>query len=257
MRVGSLVHLYLLGRWDEAMTIAAEERPIAVSINSRSELLTVAMIHCWRGELADARALVAAESDLPTSANPQAASAAALFEAFVRRAEGAPADALTAAERGFAYLGELTITETGIKLCLIEAIESALALGDLGKAAELLAVPESLDPGDMTPLLEANALRLRARLDAARGDQAQVDARFRSAAARCREFDLPVYLALAQLEHADWLEAQGRAGEAEPLLSEAGATFELLGAEPWLERTRRTSASAAGAVSSAITSNQT
>ena len=58
-------------------------------------------------------------------------------------------------------------------------------------------MPESLDTGDMTPLLEANALRLRARLDAARGDQAQVDcAVSRSAAARSREFDLPLYVAL-------------------------------------------------------------
>jgi hypothetical protein len=201
--------------------------------------------------------LIEAEADLRTSANPQAAAAAALFEAVLLRAEGAPADALAAAERGFSHLGDLPIAETVIKLCLIEAIESALALGDLDKAAELLAVPESLDPGDMTPLLEVNGLRLRARLDAARGDHAQVESRFRAAAARSREFDLPLYLALTQVEHAEWLEAQGRAGEAEPLLSEAAATFERLGAEPWLERARRTSASAAGAVSSAITSNQT
>ena len=112
-------------------------------------------------------------------------------------------------------------------------------------------MPESLDPGDMTPVLEANALRLRARLDAARGDQTQVDARFRSAAARSREFDLPVYVALTQLEHGEWLEAQGRADEADPLLSEAAATFEGLEAVPWLERAQRASASAAGAVSGA------
>jgi hypothetical protein len=140
---------------------------------------------------------------------------------------------------------------------LIEAIESALAIGDLDKATELLAVPESLDPGDMTPVLEANALRLRARLDTARGDQAHVDARYRSAAARSREFDLPVYLALTQLEHGEWLETQRRADEAEPLLSEAAATFERLGAIPLLERARRTSAGVAGTVSGAITSNET
>ena len=257
MRVGSLIHLYLLGRWDEAAAIAAEERPIAVSTNNRAELLTLTLIHCWRGETEEARAFLETDADLRTSANPQASSAAALFEAFLLRFEGAPREALAAAERGFAHLGDLPISETVIKLCLIEVIESALALGDLDKAAELLAVPESLDPGDMTPLLEANALRLRARLDAARGDQAHVDARYRSAAARSLEFDLPVYLALTQLEHGEWLEAQGRADEAEPLLSEAASTFERLEAVPWLERARRTSASASGVVSSAITSNQT
>ena len=50
MRVGSVIHLYLLGRWDEAAAIAAEEKPIAVSTNNRSELLTLTLIHCWRGE---------------------------------------------------------------------------------------------------------------------------------------------------------------------------------------------------------------
>jgi class 3 adenylate cyclase/tetratricopeptide (TPR) repeat protein len=257
MRVGSLIHLYLLGRWDEAAAIVAEEKPIAVSMNNRSELLTQTLIQCWRGETVEARALLEADADLRTSVNPQAASAAALFEAVVLRSEGFPADALAAAERGFAYVGDLPIAETTIKLCLIEAIESALAINDLGKAAELLAVPESLDPGDMTPLLDVNALRLRARLDAARGDHAKVDSRFRAAVARSREFDLPLYLALTQVEHAEWLETQGRADDAEPLLVEAAATFERLGAVPWLDRARRTSASAAGAVSSAITSNQT
>ena len=118
--------------------LRSEEKPIAVSTNNRSELLTLTLIHCWRGETTEARASLEAEADLRTSANPQAASAAALFEAVLLRSKVPRAQALAAAERGSAYLGDLPIAETVIKLCLIEAIESALALGDLDKAAELL-----------------------------------------------------------------------------------------------------------------------
>jgi hypothetical protein len=42
--------------------------------------------------------------------------------------------------------------------------------------------------------------------------------------------------AQARLEHAEWLVAQGRAEEAEPLLAEARELFERLRAVPWLER---------------------
>jgi len=41
---------------------------------------------------------------------------------------------------------------------------------------------------------------------------------------------------VTELEHAEWLRDQGRADEAEPLLTEAREIFERLEAGPWLER---------------------
>ena len=38
------------------------------------------------------------------------------------------------------------------------------------------------------------------------------------------------------LEYGEWLTAEGRAAEAEPLLAEAREIFERLEARPWLER---------------------
>jgi len=114
-----------------------------------------------------------------------------------------------------------------------------LTLPDLDKADQLLAIPESLDPGELTPFLQANALHLRARLDAARGNHDQVEQQFRTAAALYREFDLTFHQAVSQLEHADWLTSQNRADEAEPILTEAHHTFEQLQATPWRERTAR------------------
>jgi hypothetical protein len=51
----------------------------------------------------------------------------------------------------------------------------------------------------------------------------------------------PFYLAVTQLEWAEWLAGQGRAAEAEPLLAEARETFERLEATPWVERSGATS----------------
>jgi hypothetical protein len=47
---------------------------------------------------------------------------------------------------------------------------------------------------------------------------------------------VPFYLAVTELEYADWLASQERAEEAEPLLAEAREIFERLEAKPWLER---------------------
>jgi hypothetical protein len=41
------------------------------------------------------------------------------------------------------------------------------------------------------------------------------------------------------VEHGEWLAAQDRPGEAAPLLEEAGAVFERLGAGPWSEPVAR------------------
>ena len=89
-------------------------------------------------------------------------------------------------------------------------------------------------------MLQAHALRLRARLDAARGQGDRVDERFRAAGALFREFGFVFYEAVTQLEHAEWLTGQGHNDDADALLAEARLTFERLEAAPWLERVAAT-----------------
>ena len=74
-----------------------------------------------------------------------------------------------------------------------------------------------------------------------------IDERFVSAAALFREFGMVFHLAVTELEHGEWLAAQGRRDEAEPLLAEAREIFEQLEAAPWTERT------AAAAATQAVT----
>jgi tetratricopeptide (TPR) repeat protein len=237
MRTGILSTLFMLGRWTEAVAIATDEEPRAATETARAQLLLAAVIYCERGQLAPADALLAHQGGLRDSDNSDTRTGYATVEARLHRAHGRPGEALVAAERALANLGELPISQTAMKYALVEATEAALALGDLEKTEQILAIAESLDPGELTPFLQAHVARLRARLDAASGSHEQVDNYFRTAAAVCREFGFVFDLAVTQLEHAEWLTTQNRAEDAQPLLVEARATFEQLEATPWLART--------------------
>jgi len=125
--------------------------------------------------------------------------------------------------------GTLGITFLTVKLGFVEAMEAALALGDADRARDLVRVVEELHPGERPPLLEAHAHRVRARLE---GDEAG----FETAAADFRRLEMAFYLAVALLEHGEWLVAHDRPGDAEPVLAEAREIFERLGARPWLDR---------------------
>ena len=243
LHTGGIAELCMLGRWEEALAIAAEEEPQVASEAVRGQLLPIALIHCERGELEPARALLSSAEALRDSDNPQTRASYAGVEARLLRSEGRDAEAVRAAERALATMSELAITDTQVKTGLVEATEAALALHDLDKAEELLAIPASLDPGELTPFLQANANRLRARLDAARGNHEQVEEGFITAANLCREFSLVFHLAVIHLEHAEWLSGQGRAEDAQPLLAEARQTFDRLQATPWLERTAQITSS--------------
>jgi hypothetical protein len=109
------------------------------------------------------------------------------------------------------------------------AVEAALAVGDLGRAEELLTMVEKLPPGIRPPFLEAQVQRFRARMS-------DDEAGFKAAAGGFREYNFPFWLAVTQLEHAEWLAAHGRPAESEPLLAEAREIFERLEATPWFAR---------------------
>ena len=149
LRTGGIVELYLLGRWEEGLALAAEEEPLVASEIARGQLMTAALIHCEQGRLEPARALLLPAAGLRESDNPQMRAGYAYIEARLLRAEGRPADALAAAERALTLQDELTTTDTSVKTALVEATEAALTLRDLDKAEELLAIPASLDPGEL------------------------------------------------------------------------------------------------------------
>lgn len=235
-RLGTIPSLFLLGRWGQALARADEAEQLQASEWARSALVELVAVRCEQGELAAAEDLLRQNEWGRDAEQPEVSSFFTGLEARLHRAQGRPAEALAAAERGLALRGELAITNTGIKRNMIEALEAAFALGDLAKAEELLGSVETLQPGELTPFLRGHRARFRARLDAEHGRIERVDESFRSAGALFREFGFAFYLAVTQLEHAEWLTAQGRGDEAQPLLDEARQTFEQLQATPWLER---------------------
>ena len=82
-------------------------------------------------------------------------------------------------------------------------------LDDLVQAEERLDYLEGLPPVQMTPFVRAQASRLRARLLAARGEVAGVEAGFKSSVGLFRELTMPYWLAVALAEQGEWLDRTG------------------------------------------------
>jgi class 3 adenylate cyclase/predicted ATPase len=249
-----IANLGHLGRWDEALVLAEEaQRPQELSSVewAGSSHIFLMPIPLRRGSLPQAREHFESFSGLGTSENREVQVSYRLALAELLRAEGEPAAALAAAEEVVAFRVSLGLTHPAVKRGLVEGVEAALDLGDTTKAVELLEVAQSARPGQVTPFLRAHAARLAARLAALRGEIESVEPGFLAAEQGFRDLGTPFDLAVALLEHAEWLVAQGQAAEAEGPLAEARETFARLEATPWLERLGR--ASPVGRTSEEIT----
>jgi tetratricopeptide (TPR) repeat protein len=230
-----------LGQWKDALDLFEQLRAVDDVFDwSASNRVDVAMIHARRGELERAREVVESFSWAADADNPEMRAQYQAVLAGVLVAEGKPADAMDAAQRAVAERPGLGLVNQAVKRGLVTAVEAAMTLGDAAKADELLGVVREAKPGEVTPYLRAHAARLGSRVAAMRGERATVEQGFAAAADGFREIAMPFDLGVTLLEHAEWLNAEAREEEAEPLLAEARTIFEGLRASPWLERVRRT-----------------
>jgi predicted ATPase/class 3 adenylate cyclase len=228
--------LALTGRWPEASSLlmqVPEERLVEVSAAFLAAL-TEPMIA--QGQLQDARHLLSlyARSDDSTDFQERALYRAAA--AVVLNAEGKQSEALASAQDVLGAIVEIGASDQAVKVALPQALEAALALGERERAEQLLATVEGWPPGRLAPSVRAHADRFRARIAADDGETVRADHGFAAAASTFREYSMPFWLAITLTEHAEWLVADDRTTEAEPLLAEARATFERLDAKPWLAR---------------------
>src|SRR5207248_7213316 len=150
-------------------------------------------------------------------------------------AQGDAEGALHLAESAIAVGDEMGAGQEYVKEALVTALESACMLRDVDKLEGLLALIDALPQGSRPQFLRAQSLRFRARLAGLNSDP-DAERLFKGAAGLFRELELPFYLAVTQLEHAEFLAEQGRSGELDAMVTEARETFERLGARPWLER---------------------
>jgi class 3 adenylate cyclase/tetratricopeptide (TPR) repeat protein len=210
--------LFMLGRWDEALSML--EDPTVEQTRSGGVLLSlltsVVEIHLQRGDLDAAKEVFALFSHLEGSTDVQDRSSYLGARASIAAADGRFADALEDAEGAIEAGRTLGYGQQTEKQALRVAFEAALALGDGRKAHALVSAYDDVPPATRSPFLEAEAHRLRARLD---GDES----RYEAAAAIFRECDLPFFLAVTLLD-------QGKH------LDEAREIFERLRATPWIER---------------------
>jgi class 3 adenylate cyclase/tetratricopeptide (TPR) repeat protein len=235
-RLGAIPLLIQVGRWQEALDRVVEADQLQGSQYARAEVVAAVGVLCEQGRL-DAAGELLREQDWQREAEqPEAPASFAGAEARLLRAQDRPAEALAAAERGLVRGESLGIASTKVTRCLVEATEASLELGDLARVADYLGRIETLQPGELTPFLEAQSARFHARLGACRGDHGQVDDGYRTAERLFAECGLVFHEAVTQLEHAEWLTGEGHPGEAQPLLAQARETFERLEARPWLER---------------------
>ena len=130
------------------------------------------------------------------------------------------------------------MTSWGTKGGVAEALECSLALGDVAKTQELLGIIDALRPGELTPIFRG----IRARFRACSLRRPAAPTRERTSRRRNGSYEglgTPFFLAVTQLEHAEWLAAQGENDDAAALQSAAREVFDRLGAVPWLERADR------------------
>jgi class 3 adenylate cyclase/tetratricopeptide (TPR) repeat protein len=228
--------LLMLGRWDEVLATADEftEEHVHSGGVVLSVLQSGVEAHCHRGELDEAQRLFGMFSWLEDSKDVQDRGSWLAATAALRRAEGRLEEAVAAGAGTIEIAPTMGPAFQGVKAGVVDALEAALALGDVAKAEELLGFIEELPAGQRPPFLEANAIRIRARMTGDTAGLADATERFRS-------MSMPFWLAVTQVEQAEALGA----GAAEALLGEARAAFERLGAAPWLERVGATAAKVA------------
>ena len=234
--LGQVYPLFALGRWDEALTVRAElpEEKWTDARQAFSGLAsTGVLVHVHRGDLEEASRFVRLFADFEASSDVQEQASWRCGEAGLLLAGGNAAEALRVAGEAFRVRETMGVTVEYVKEAFALALEAALQLDDIATAEELITAVDGLPPGRYPQFLRAQSRRFKARLAE---DPPEAERHFKGAAGLFRELAVPFYLAVTELEHAEWLLEQGRAGEAEPLLAEAREIFERLEAKPWLER---------------------
>jgi class 3 adenylate cyclase/predicted ATPase len=229
-----------VGRWDEVLAVIEdyERTTTQFDLHYLQDLLWAVTIHARRGELDLAREAFERKAFMKDSEEIQARWSYQMFRAELASAEGQLQDVLDAAER-MVGMKDLFGVQALNSDALAHAVEAALSLSDIRRAARILGELEALYPGEVVPSLRAQRERLRARVDAAKGQHEGVERRLQNAANEFRAIPMPFWLGVTLLEHAEWLSGQGRPEEAEPLLAEATSIFEGLRARPWLERANK------------------
>jgi class 3 adenylate cyclase/tetratricopeptide (TPR) repeat protein len=240
--LGQAYPLYALGEWDKLLA-NLDELPLDLLHHERGAFsvlrLVGPLVHLHRGNPVQARRVFDVVAEIGVSADVQErAQHAAGLAAFLHY-DGRHEEALTAAKEALSRQEDLGAGSEPFRESFVTGVSCVQALGDTSRARELANLVERIPRGKVPQYLHAHVARLRAYLAAQAGDAHAAEASYRRASATFRELGVPLWLGGTLLEYGEWLVAQSRAGDAEPLLAEAREIFERLGAAPWLERVEK------------------
>ena len=234
--LGQSYALFILGKWDEVLEWSSElPEDWTLFRQAYSTVAIWVTVNVHKGRLDDAEHWIHLLGEFATSSDAQERSAYATGQARLCLGRGDPAQALRLAQSAVEAGQEMGMAQEYVKEGIVVGLEAALELRDASSAAELLALVDAVPHGRPVQFLRAHALRFRAGL-AGLAEEPDAERLFKQALGLFRELVMPFYLAVTELEYAEWLAAQRRGSEVELLLAEAREIFERLGAIPWLER---------------------
>jgi class 3 adenylate cyclase/tetratricopeptide (TPR) repeat protein len=235
------VTLWLRGEWAELGSFGDQMEQADDPSLYRGEFMSFSLMHLAiaRGDLDGAESLLDRFIGDPEAGDVQTRAFRHLAHAMLANARGDHRVALEEVRRVLEHTSNLGIRHEVWKPAFVEALEAALATGEIETAEEVRRLVTDAPPGAQTPLLRAQAARFGARIAVAKGVSEEVEPGFKAAAGLLRELGAPFLLAQTLLEHGEWLVGQDQVDEARPILDEATAIFRRLDAAPFLERAER------------------
>ena len=237
--IGQTYPLVALGEWDEAIETMENSTETDISEDRGAFLALLGdlpFIELARGRRTEAWEHYEKFAQAGISADVQERAMHAVGHAMLLHHEGREAEALATVEEALASADELGRGAQAFREGFVIAVEAALGLGEVERAERTIDELDRIPPGKVPPWLRAQKDRLRARIEGLGSNPANVETRFKRAAATFREISTPFQLAVTLLEHGEWLIGIGRADDAEVLVTEAREIFERLEAKPWSDR---------------------
>jgi len=227
--------LLMTGDWDAAEAELAQ----ATDGDGLADIELLACYRAWlaalRGDTHTAQQALAGLRDLRASEDPQDKATIAVVEAFTAAARNQPDEALRHARAALDAAAALGISHDYLRWAWPLAARAVWELGDTAATAELLAVLDGYQPGQLAPMQRAECDLARARLTTTEGDQG-AGAAFTAAITRLREHSTPYHLAHGLLDHAQHLLRTGDDAAAQAAIGEAVGVARRLGCQPLLDR---------------------
>jgi tetratricopeptide (TPR) repeat protein len=227
--------LLMTGDWDAAEAELAQ----ATDDDGLADIDLLACCRAWlaalRGDTPAAQATLAGLGDLRATEDPQDRASIAVAEAFTAAARRQPTAALRHARAALGHASAVGISHVCLRWAWPLATRAAWELGDAAATAELLAVLDGYQPGQLAPIQRAEGDLARARLTDADGGP-DAGAAFAAAVASLRQQSTPYHLAHGLLDHAAHLAAHSDTEAARAAIGEAAEIAQRLGCQPLLNR---------------------